>query len=118
MLEARYSCFTASSQAYSLAIDNAVRFDALRRFVSYSSLVSTIFRASNWCHGKRCVSGVSLSTAFSLGAAHKLERGAVVSGVVAVHVSLSHGDSEPSLSTKIAAMITSGEIENANNRMM
>ena len=45
-----------------------------------------------------------LSTAFSLGAAHKLERGAVVSDVVAVHVSLSHGDSEPSLSTKIAAM--------------
>ncbi|EJF65056.1 hypothetical protein DICSQDRAFT_132576 [Dichomitus squalens LYAD-421 SS1] len=45
-----------------------------------------------------------LSTAFSLGAPHKLDRGAVVSDVVAVHVSLSHGDSEPSVSTKIGAL--------------
>ncbi|KAI1784103.1 hypothetical protein LXA43DRAFT_902257 [Ganoderma leucocontextum] len=45
-----------------------------------------------------------LSTAFSLGAAHKLERGAIVRDVAAVHASLSHGDPDLSISTKIAAM--------------
>ncbi len=45
-----------------------------------------------------------LSTAFSLGSAHKLERGALVRDVAAVHASLSHGDSALSVSTKIAAM--------------
>ncbi|TFK90568.1 hypothetical protein K466DRAFT_543238 [Polyporus arcularius HHB13444] len=45
-----------------------------------------------------------ISTAFSLGAPHKLSRGAILRDVVAVHVSLTHGDSEPSVSTKIEAM--------------
>ncbi|PIL36090.1 hypothetical protein GSI_01750 [Ganoderma sinense ZZ0214-1] len=45
-----------------------------------------------------------LSTAFSLGSAHKLERGAIVNDIAAVHISLSHGDSTLSVSTKIAAM--------------
>lgn len=45
-----------------------------------------------------------LSTAFSLGSTHKLERGAIVRDVAAVHASLSHGDSNLSVSTKVAAM--------------
>ncbi|RPD74182.1 hypothetical protein L226DRAFT_535646 [Lentinus tigrinus ALCF2SS1-7] len=45
-----------------------------------------------------------ISTAFSLGAPHKLARGAILRGVVAVHASLTHGDSQPSISTKIEAM--------------
>ncbi|KAI0705003.1 hypothetical protein C8T65DRAFT_718924 [Cerioporus squamosus] len=45
-----------------------------------------------------------ISTAFSLGAPHKLSRGAILQDVVAVHASLTHGDSEPSVSTKIEAM--------------
>ena len=44
-----------------------------------------------------------LSTAFSTGSLNKLEDGAVVQDVAAVHVSLSHGDS-PSVSTEIAAL--------------
>lgn len=45
-----------------------------------------------------------LSTAFSLGSTHKLERGAIVNEIAAVHASLSHGDPSLSVSTKIAAM--------------
>ena len=45
-----------------------------------------------------------ISTAFSLGASHKLSRGAILRDVVAVHASLTHGNSEPSVSTKIEAM--------------
>ncbi|KAF7792287.1 hypothetical protein EIP86_003323 [Pleurotus ostreatoroseus] len=44
-----------------------------------------------------------LSTALSTGSLNKLEDGAVVQDVAAVHVSLSHGDS-PSVSTEIAAL--------------
>ena len=45
-----------------------------------------------------------LSAAFSLGAPHRLARGALVQDASAVHCSLSHGDSAPSVSTKIGAM--------------
>ncbi|GJE95461.1 carbohydrate esterase family 9 protein [Phanerochaete sordida] len=44
-----------------------------------------------------------LSTAFSLGAATKLEMGAVVSDVAALHFAIGHGD-VPSVSTEIAAL--------------
>ncbi|EKM54391.1 uncharacterized protein PHACADRAFT_258201 [Phanerochaete carnosa HHB-10118-sp] len=44
-----------------------------------------------------------LSAAFSLGAATKLELGAVVSDVTALHVALTHGDT-PSVSTEVAAL--------------
>lgn len=44
-----------------------------------------------------------LSTAFSLGALHGLEEGAVIRDVVALHVSLAHGD-VPGISTEIAAL--------------
>ena len=44
-----------------------------------------------------------LSAAFSLGAAHALEQGALVSDVAALHVSFEHGD-VPSVSTEIAAV--------------
>ena len=44
-----------------------------------------------------------LSAAFRLGAAHKLEEGAVVQGVTALHVSVSHSGI-PSVSTQIAAL--------------
>ncbi|KAL6308850.1 hypothetical protein BKA93DRAFT_481716 [Sparassis latifolia] len=44
-----------------------------------------------------------LSTAFSLGSVHKLEKGAVVQSVTAVHVSILQ-DGQPSVSTKIAAL--------------
>ena len=45
-----------------------------------------------------------LSTAFALGAPHKLSRGAVLRDVVAVHCSLAHGADDHSVSTKIAAL--------------
>lgn len=45
----------------------------------------------------------SLSTAFSLGALHGLETGAVVQDVVALHATLAHGDA-PSVSSEIAAL--------------
>ncbi|KDR75826.1 hypothetical protein GALMADRAFT_69126 [Galerina marginata CBS 339.88] len=44
-----------------------------------------------------------LATSFSLGAAHKLEEGAVVQEVTSVHVSVRHF-SKPSVSTQIAAL--------------
>jgi hypothetical protein len=46
-----------------------------------------------------------LSTTFSLGAAHKLEEGAVKREIVALHITLGHG-STPSVSTEIAALRT------------
>jgi hypothetical protein len=46
-----------------------------------------------------------LSTAFSLGAAHKLAHGAIMQNVAAVHVSIAHGDSV-SVSTEIATLRT------------
>lgn len=45
-----------------------------------------------------------LSTAFSLGAAHKLEQGAVVQDVTALHVSINRGNNGPSVSTKVATL--------------
>lgn len=45
-----------------------------------------------------------LSTAFSLGAAHKLQKHAVVQDVTALHVTLGHYKSGPSVSTQIAAL--------------
>lgn len=44
-----------------------------------------------------------LSTAFHLGAAHKLEKGAVVQEVASLHVSISH-IGVPSVSTQIATL--------------
>lgn len=46
-----------------------------------------------------------LSTAFSLSAAHKLERGAVIKDVVAFHVAIWHTfTGVPSVSSQIAAL--------------
>ena len=45
-----------------------------------------------------------LGTHFSLGARHKLEDGAVLSDVTAVHVAVLHQDGGPSVSTQIAAL--------------
>ncbi|KAH8116643.1 composite domain of metallo-dependent hydrolase [Phellopilus nigrolimitatus] len=45
-----------------------------------------------------------LSTAFGLGAAHKLEKGALVQEVAAVHVTVGHMGKTPSISTQIAAL--------------
>ncbi|KAH9048372.1 carbohydrate esterase family 9 protein [Lactarius hengduanensis] len=45
-----------------------------------------------------------LGTAFSTGAAHKLEDGAVVQEVTALHVSVGHFGRKPSVSTQIAAL--------------
>lgn len=45
-----------------------------------------------------------LSTAFSLGAAHKLAKGAVLQDVAAFHVSVGHLGVAPSVSTQIAAL--------------
>ena len=54
-----------------------------------------------------------LSVAFSVGAPHKLANGAILHDAAAVHCSLSHGDSTPSVSTKIAAMrrLLTGKVE-------
>ena len=48
-----------------------------------------------------------LSVAFSTGAAHKLQRGAVIQDITAMHVSVGHyssSGSEGSISTQIAAL--------------
>jgi hypothetical protein len=44
-----------------------------------------------------------LSTVFATGAGHKLEKGAVVQEIVALHVKIGHSSS-PSVSTQIAAL--------------
>ena len=41
---------------------------------------------------------------FSLGATHKLEKGAVHQGVTGLHLSIVHGTMQPSVSTQIAAL--------------
>ncbi|KAF8438173.1 hypothetical protein L210DRAFT_3482342 [Boletus edulis BED1] len=45
-----------------------------------------------------------VGTYFSLGAKHKLEDGAVLNDVTAVHVTVAHQDGGPSVSTQIAAL--------------
>jgi len=45
-----------------------------------------------------------LSTAFATGAGHKLENGAVVQEIAALHVRVGHFSSSPSVSTQIAAL--------------
>jgi len=45
-----------------------------------------------------------LGTSFSTGAAHKLEDGAVVQEITALHVSVGHFGGKPSISTQIAAL--------------
>lgn len=46
-----------------------------------------------------------LGVAFSLGANHKLEEGAVVKDITAVHVSINHSPGgQPSVSTQIAVL--------------
>lgn len=45
-----------------------------------------------------------LGTAFSLGAGHKLEVGALVQDVAAVHVNVRHFGGVPSISTQIATL--------------
>jgi hypothetical protein len=45
-----------------------------------------------------------LGVEFSLGARHKLERGAVHEDVTGLHVSILHGTGQPSVSTQIAAL--------------
>ncbi|THH04772.1 hypothetical protein EW145_g5277 [Phellinidium pouzarii] len=45
-----------------------------------------------------------LSTAFGLGAAHKMESGALVQEVAAVHVAIGHSGSSASVSTQVAAL--------------
>lgn len=45
-----------------------------------------------------------LGTSFSLGAAHKLEFGAVLQETTALHVTVRHFGSTPSISTQIAAL--------------
>lgn len=45
-----------------------------------------------------------LGTSFLTGAAHKLEVGAVVQEITALHVSVAHFGRQPSVSTQIAAL--------------
>ncbi|THH01236.1 hypothetical protein EW145_g6949 [Phellinidium pouzarii] len=45
-----------------------------------------------------------LSTAFGLGSAHKLQKGALVQDIAAVHVSVGHMGRTPSVSTQIATL--------------
>lgn len=45
-----------------------------------------------------------LGTSFSLGAAHKLEFGAALQETTALHVTVRHFGSQPSISTQIAAL--------------
>lgn len=45
-----------------------------------------------------------LGVEFSLGARHKLDKGAVHQDVTALHLSIVHGDMQPSVSTQIAVL--------------
>ena len=45
-----------------------------------------------------------LSTAFATGAGHKLEKGAMIQEIVALHLRIGHFSSSPSVSTQIAAL--------------
>ena len=45
-----------------------------------------------------------ISAAFNVGSAHKLEKGALLSDAVAVHVSIGHSASLDSISTQIAVL--------------
>lgn len=46
-----------------------------------------------------------MSTAFSTGAAHALEEGAVIQDIAALHVNIGHwGSRSPSVSSQIAAL--------------
>jgi len=62
-----------------------------------------------------------LGTSFSTGAAHKLADGAVIQQVTALHVSVGHFSSRPSISTQIAALralllaLPDGSITGASN---
>jgi hypothetical protein len=47
---------------------------------------------------------VGLSTIFSTGAAHRLEDGAIIQDVAALHVQIGHSNKGPSVSTQIAAL--------------
>lgn len=42
--------------------------------------------------------------AFGLGSGHRLERGAVIQDIAAVHVSVGHNGGTPSVSTQIATL--------------
>ncbi|KAH9858830.1 hypothetical protein C2E23DRAFT_800280 [Lenzites betulinus] len=54
-----------------------------------------------------------LSAAFSPGAPHRFARGALVQDIVAVHITLSHEDLGPSVSTKVATLrrLLAGDVE-------
>lgn len=45
-----------------------------------------------------------LSAAFATGAGHKLEKGAVVQDIAALHIRVGHVSSSPSVSTQISAL--------------
>lgn len=45
-----------------------------------------------------------LSTVFSTGATHRLENGAVIQDIVALHVQIGHSGGGPSISTQIATL--------------
>lgn len=47
---------------------------------------------------------VGLSTSFSTGAAHSLEKGAVLEDVTALHITIGHSSPTPSVSTQVAAL--------------
>ncbi|KAI0819971.1 hypothetical protein BC628DRAFT_1399702 [Trametes gibbosa] len=54
-----------------------------------------------------------LSTAFTPGAPHRFVRGAIMRDIVAVHITLAHGDPGPSVSTKVATLrrLLTGNVE-------
>ncbi|KAI0779702.1 hypothetical protein C8Q74DRAFT_1447183 [Fomes fomentarius] len=70
--------------------------DALLAYRSGVTIGVTSPSHGSWLSG--------LSTAFTLGAPHKLSRGAILRDIVAVHCSLSLGADKHSVSTKIAAL--------------
>ncbi|KAI0311415.1 composite domain of metallo-dependent hydrolase [Amylostereum chailletii] len=94
------------------AVDG-LQFGGRSALLAYRSGVTRGITAPNH---RRLFGG--LGTAFSLGAAHKLEKGAVLQEATALHVTVAHFGGAPSVSTQIATLrkilLSAGASSNAH----
>ncbi|KAH9012023.1 carbohydrate esterase family 9 protein [Lactarius pseudohatsudake] len=89
---------SAAEQVLVRAVDG-LQFTGRNALLAYRAGVSRAFTAPNH---SGFIGGLGVE--FSLGAGHKLEKGAVHQDVTALHLSIVHGTMQPSVSTKIAAL--------------
>ncbi|KAH9040638.1 carbohydrate esterase family 9 protein [Lactarius pseudohatsudake] len=89
---------SAAEQVLVRAVDG-LQFTGRNALLAYRAGVSRAFTAPNH---SGFIGGLGVE--FSLGAGHKLEKGAVHQDVTALHLSIVHGTMQPSVSTQIAAL--------------